>query len=1777
MRLVLLLFCITNINLLSIDRHPVIKKSNDHFELWFENLVFKSQTIKSGNLVICDYLQATDETNPGTYKLPKLNIILALPPNIKPEYTFIPMAEIKRPNEIPSLNPEIVKINDSLYSTREITNYSNASKSYNHIPIVVKRYFWLRDYYCVELEISPVIFDMAKNEIIEITSFSIKVTHPGLSNINPVSPIPVLSDYDNLLPEIIANSQIAGQFRSTLPAPQSDSTGNWINYNADYLKIGVVNDLIYRVSKTDFASLGIATSIDPRTLRLFSKGVEIPIYVSGESDGTFDDGDYIEFPGRKNYTGGAERIPNSSNEPYVEFTDRYTDTTYFFLTWGNSPGKRIYVQNLQSSGLSDTLNYYTFFAHIEQNTMYQPSSLSTVINQDPDWTSTNAWVWQWYGTSTLNFTFNVSDLVTGKNGAAYFKAISYASSSATNSHNVTVRVNQTLVDSAVFDRNAVTVTGQTFNSSILTNGNNTLSVKNYANGTSSNLLVTDWYEFEYPRLIRAYNDSLVFQIRDSINRSHRIIKIEDVAQNDFTLYKYRLNQKKIENLIRVGNTVFFSDTVGSGDIYMLLPASKIGRPEYLAKKNFVNLRNTSRSASYITLTNKVFSTEATEYTNFISSSYQLQTSVVFVDDVFDEFNYGYPNPEAIRLFLRTSYANWQAPKPSYLFIIGSASYDYKRNYFKARGYEVNQNLVMSYGEPVSDVYYTMFDPTQPLIPQMHCGRLPVKERSQILYYLEKHRNYLTQRYDRWNKKAIFFSGGDSNTPSQLIEYKAVNDTIISRHTAAPPYKLNYDHFYKTINPQSDFGPYDPLYIKNSIEGGGLFISYIGHSGTRTWDNSISDPNQLLNKVNKSSLVTDFGCSTNKFAEPDVEAFGALFVNAGQSIGYIGNTSLGFTSTSMTMPIYFYEKILNTSSTGIGAAATESKLKMFNTLGSTGTYRIFAYTSALVGDPIAKLALPKEPNFLITPSDYNLLNQNPTDSDDSVSFAIKFFNTGTAINDTVEFTIRDIFNNATVFEKRMKLPVPDYSAEITASIPVKNRAGSHLIYFIADESNEITEKYEDDNSIEVNLNVASVSIRNYGSAEFSSSDLPKYKIINNSLQSGGSLSRIVLQIDTTLHFHNPQNFTKTLDTFYTRFDFNNLINNTRYFSRTRIDGADTVWSLPSTFFKASKSLNFSLVDNYSLSNQELLNTAIVNHSASIVTDTSAIVVKSGGGNYSKFGSITLNGINVLPNTFSWGFGIAVFDQNSFALDTAMSYWSGASIEEATKLTNLVNSIDTGKIVAMCVIDDGSSNLNANLKTAIKTIGSTKVDQIGFRMPWTIIGIKGGAPGTAKEAIQSNSFQGILSIDTTFIRNRDKGSIVTQTLTDAGKWNSVHIEKTEPVGSQIRVRPIGIKPDGSADTLNYLAFTSDSASISALSVKTYPSLKFQIEMERGTSPASPVLKSFGVNYDLKPEIGVNYQTVSPINDTVFSGENIALRFRVYNAGDYKTDSFTVAVDVVNPDNSRNRIYNSIVTSLGAESYKEFNVSYTPLVGASNRKFAILIDPDNKIDEFYKDNNIYEIPFVIKPDTSDAFVVVKNNNGELFDGEFLSAKPKIRIELHDPSLLPVNDTANVLVTLNDERIFYTPGLLNYTFSNNNPKMVVEYTPTLSSGEYELNIKAKNALGALLDSAGITKQFVVSNETKLMNVYPYPNPSNGPVNFTFVLPVVPDELKIKIYTIAGRLIREISRSGAELKNDFNYVPWDGRDEDGAELANGVYLYKLYIKKDGKQYSETHKLAIVR
>jgi flagellar hook assembly protein FlgD len=133
------------------------------------------------------------------------------------------------------------------------------------------------------------------------------------------------------------------------------------------------------------------------------------------------------------------------------------------------------------------------------------------------------------------------------------------------------------------------------------------------------------------------------------------------------------------------------------------------------------------------------------------------------------------------------------------------------------------------------------------------------------------------------------------------------------------------------------------------------------------------------------------------------------------------------------------------------------------------------------------------------------------------------------------------------------------------------------------------------------------------------------------------------------------------------------------------------------------------------------------------------------------------------------------------------------------------------------------------------------------------------------------------------------------------------------------------------------------------------------------------------------------------------------------------------------------------------------------------------------------------------------------------------------------------------------------------------VEYQPEqLPDGIYTLKAQATDESGNLSGSKPYSVQFEVINESRITNFFPYPNPFSTSTRFVFTLTgsEIPDEIIIQIMTVAGRVVREITQDEIgpiKIGHNRTEYAWDGRDEYGDQLANGVYLYRVKVRLQGQ------------
>jgi len=261
----------------------------------------------------------------------------------------------------------------------------------------------------------------------------------------------------------------------------------------------------------------------------------------------------------------------------------------------------------------------------------------------------------------------------------------------------------------------------------------------------------------------------------------------------------------------------------------------------------------------------------------------------------------------------------------------------------------------------------------------------------------------------------------------------------------------------------------------------------------------------------------------------------------------------------------------------------------------------------------------------------------------------------------------------------------------------------------------------------------------------------------------------------------------------------------------------------------------------------------------------------------------------------------------------------------------------------------------------------------------------------------------------------------------------------------------------------------------------------------------------------------------------------------------------------------------------------------ISTPNNLLIVDVNPINDQLEQTHFNNVAVKQFFVETDVRNPLIDVTFDGIHILDGDIVSAKPLINISLNDENkYLALNDTSLFRVGLkypdendykdivfDDETVTFIPANEDDLDDGNRAKIEIRDHFQVD-GIYELRISAKDRSGNDAGEYDYKIRFEIINEAKVSNVLNYPNPFSTSTQFVFTLTgsEVPDFMKIQIMTVSGKVIKEITQDELgmiHVGNNMSEYRWDGTDEYGDRLANGVYLYKVVTKKIGGEAYEKY------
>jgi len=220
-----------------------------------------------------------------------------------------------------------------------------------------------------------------------------------------------------------------------------------------------------------------------------------------------------------------------------------------------------------------------------------------------------------------------------------------------------------------------------------------------------------------------------------------------------------------------------------------------------------------------------------------------------------------------------------------------------------------------------------------------------------------------------------------------------------------------------------------------------------------------------------------------------------------------------------------------------------------------------------------------------------------------------------------------------------------------------------------------------------------------------------------------------------------------------------------------------------------------------------------------------------------------------------------------------------------------------------------------------------------------------------------------------------------------------------------------------------------------------------------------------------------------------------------------------------------------------------------------------------------------FAVNADNYKPVLDVTFDGIHILNNDIVAAKPHVLIKMKDESdFLLLNDTSLITVQLQYpdgtlRPFYFNTDTLIFTAatSGTNNTASVDFTPYLTDdGVYQLIVHGKDKTGNTAGNVDYTVSFEVYNKPMITNMFNYPNPFTTSTAFVFTVTgsEIPQNIRIQILTITGKIVKEITKEELgplHIGRNITDYKWDGTDQYGDKLANGVYLYRVLTKLNGK------------
>ncbi len=931
-------------------------------------------------------------TQPGAPELPHYVTYIAVPPeaavsvSIQPSETTKYDAAIVQPAQKPDSEamagmeiPDFESPIPALPMIREMdTAVYNTNALYPTELYTLSEPMYFRDLRVVKLQLFPIRYNPVAQQLQQHHNLHVNIKFSGarLTDRHPIAN--THPSYQKTIAPLVLNYDQAQEWRS-LPQDIFQTPASELPIGVDTYKIEVTEDGIYEIAGAELAAQGMNIgSIAPNNIEMMHRGNPVAYqFVDMNSNGNFDSDDKIRF------YGWAFDGPRSETQ--------YIDTNVFWL-WANGTATKINsVPNEAGQGYS-IANSFPETVHLEEENHFFVTATDgwAEYDNDPD-----SYYWDYLShqanvEGSWNYNIDLPFPVPGATGNTYLVELLTRDLTLTGYKPLTYTVN-TFINNSVTSSERTWVDKQDINivGTIDGNGLTQTGDANYpsneirinsigvpTNGTDPAGHRVEYYlnriTVEYERYLTATDNELIFGRENFGQTEFQLAGFNEGSAANVIVWDIsnRLIPQSVDmqagNIQDDGGTFTYKigQTHANEAAFIATTQTTIKSVNSISSYTPPAIDPSGSGADWIALTHTSFNNAATNLANYRDAS--MDTLVVDIEDVINQYGFGFHHPPAIVNFLSHATANWTTA-PSYVTLIGHATLN-PRNLDCPEGTggcsswdKDEQTFIVTHlsftdrfnGLVPSDHIMTLLSGDD-LLSDIALGRIPAKTNSEAQIVIDKIINYeqnLLSPTANW-KNNILFVADDTDSGGDFCTANATTGTLL-------PNSVNQIHL---CLPEPTVSATDALRIEmgNWINDVGISVlNYRGHGSLSAWADTSSSPALLSTGLasfwlnsGKPVAILSADCLDGFFAFPSKNALGETFLKL-EGVGsaaHWSSSGIGYTSEHSILHREFYKGVYDQGLYATGDAVTYSKMQYEQ----SNSHKSEIWSFILLGDPAMQI-------------------------------------------------------------------------------------------------------------------------------------------------------------------------------------------------------------------------------------------------------------------------------------------------------------------------------------------------------------------------------------------------------------------------------------------------------------------------------------------------------------------------------------------------------------------------------------------------------------------------------------------------------------------------------------------------------------------------------------------------------------------------------------------------------------------------------------------------------